>query len=169
MFLKAGGGGFAGFVLAEKNLKASLWLVGSGGRLDHYQQLVISRGLKNVKFWGQIPREKVLELISMAEVCVIPFIAKRFCLTACPLKVVEYMSKNKKIVASDLPGIIEILDGSRNSFIFQAGKKEDLLESLENSLRTKTTADDSAILARSRDQAIQNLSIIYQQLTKDAR
>jgi len=140
----------------------SLWLVGDGEDIDHYKHLSSILKLRNVKFLGKVSRKEALKIISQADVCVVPFLPKRFCLTACPLKVLEYMSRHKKIVAADLPGIREILHNYNKAFFFQAGNEKALSHAIQDALSTKIDEDSPSTIERLRNTAIRNLLATYQ-------
>lgn len=153
------------FSFLEKEMSnASLWLVGNDECLDYYRQLASMIGLRRIKFWGRVPRREALDLISQASVCVIPFRRRRFCLTACPLKGLEYMSRNKSIVASDLPGIREVLRGYGKLFLFQAENEESLYRAMKDALNARIDNDCQHTLVHLRNTALRNLLSTYRSI-----
>ncbi len=70
---------------------------------------------------GLVPRVKVPEWLSDADVLVLPTVATPSARYTSPLKLFEYMAAGKPIVASDLPPIREILTDGENARLVPPG------------------------------------------------
>jgi glycosyltransferase involved in cell wall biosynthesis len=86
---------------ANANLsEAEYWVVGDGPELKHLQTLVQELGIENqVKFWGELPRDKVLQTLSQSSILVHPSLhdsGAGVCL--------EAMAAGKPILCLDLGG-----------------------------------------------------------------
>ncbi len=83
--------------------------------------------LKNVIFIGKIGYENVEKYIEGFDVCLIPFKKNDLTLNTNPVKLYEYFSKGKPVVAIDLPELrvyknYLYLSSSENEFIKNVGK-----------------------------------------------
>lgn len=97
---------------------------------------------KNVFFYGHVPHFSVPNYIDNADICLLPnqknvkiFNSKNKYIEigkyTSPLKLFEYMSHGKSIVASDLPNINEVLKNNYNSILC----KSDLIDDWINAIR----------------------------------
>lgn len=91
-------------------------------------QIVALRGKRNVEFINFMDHDALLERIRSASVCVIPFRDVDDLRQTYPVKVLEYMAQAKAVVASNLPGIEDMIDDGVNGLLFTAGDPADLAE-----------------------------------------
>ncbi|NBP37975.1 MAG: glycosyltransferase [Betaproteobacteria bacterium] len=61
------------------------------------------KDLRNVRFLGEIPYRRLPEQLAAFSVCIIPFRITELTLATNPVKVYEYLSAGKPVVAVDLP------------------------------------------------------------------
>lgn len=104
-------------------------IVGEGYLKDALIAMVRRLGLtRSFIFTGSVPREEVPLYIAAADICVAPF--KKTDVTICksPLKVVEYMSCGKYIVASAVGEVVEMMGGC--GYVAQEGSYEDLAQGI---------------------------------------
>ncbi len=97
---------------------------------------------KNVFFYGHIPHLSVPKYINKADICLLPnqknikiFNTKNKYIEigkyTSPLKLFEYMSQGKSIIASDLPNINEVLKNNYNSILCKSNKIEDWISAIQ--------------------------------------
>lgn len=111
-----------------------LWLVGGEHKdLERAKKLANHLGISNIVFWGWQEPGKIKYFQWAADILVAPYSAKKdrlykFC---SPLKIFEYMSAERPILASKTPALQEILINSENSILFEADNARDLASSIE--------------------------------------
>lgn len=85
---------------------AVLTVVGGEGDLDHNRRLAdLFRVSDRVSFVGGVPYSEVPERISGMDICLIPFARNPVSRHAFPLKLLEYLSCSKPVIAAPLEGI----------------------------------------------------------------
>ena len=81
-------------------------------------------------FTGKIPHIEVPNYVSSADVCVAPFVRARNVNTLSPLKLYEYMSCGKAIVASDISAVRESLGKYDCGIVVQPGDPRELAHAI---------------------------------------
>lgn len=105
------------FRFLDKSL-FELWLVGDGERRAALEQLVEAEGIKdNVRFWGI--RTNIPEIMKTADVVVMSSHWEGFGLAA-----VEGMAAGKPVIASDIDGLSQVVDGA--GLLFPKGDEKAL-------------------------------------------
>lgn len=101
---------------------------------------------KHAKVLAHLQHKDMVELISKAEILVIPNSAKSEYSKneTSPLKLFEYMASGKKIVASDVPSLKSVLNENM-AWFFKADDSKDLKRVLQIALNSK---DTKGLLAR---------------------
>lgn len=100
-----------------------LLLVGDGPAFaDLYRFAREHDILSFVVFTGPVARDRIPEHIAAMDIAIQPSVTEY----ACPIKIIEYMSMGKCIVAPDQPNIREILRDGKNSYLFKPDDQEDL-------------------------------------------
>jgi len=74
-----------------------------------YSQIKNNRLGKNIKYFGERPHNEVVEAINKSDVCLYPFKDSPQLRGVHPIKLFEYMSLKKAIVASDLDAVQYII------------------------------------------------------------
>jgi glycosyltransferase involved in cell wall biosynthesis len=107
-------------------------LVGGGEEraalADQAQRLGIA---ERVLFRGPVPFEEVPPYLGAATLCVAPLVVA----THSPLKLFEYLACARPVVASDVPGVREIVNDYGCGWLAQRGSADDLAEKLAQALR----------------------------------
>jgi len=96
---------------------------------------------KNVFFYGYVPHKEVSNYINAFDICLLPNQKVIFAYGAkstgmnlskftSPLKLFEYMSHKKAIIASDLPVLKEVLN-EKNSILVEFDNKNDWIKAIE--------------------------------------
>jgi glycosyltransferase involved in cell wall biosynthesis len=73
-------------------------MTGEGAEKDRIIALARQRGLKNVRFIDQQPREKVPAYISASDVCLVPLKKNELFKTVIPTKMLEFMSCARPVI-----------------------------------------------------------------------
>lgn len=100
-------------------------VVGSGHKEREYKSLAQELGVENVLFTGEIGREELLAAFASSDVFVLPSIFEGM-----PYVVLEAMASGKPVVASDLPGLSEVITEGGNGILFEVGSDKDLAEAI---------------------------------------
>ncbi|MBF0486625.1 MAG: glycosyltransferase family 4 protein [Nitrospirae bacterium] len=130
---------------AMGRLPGETLVVAGGGqglkRLCELRGLADSMGLgQRVNFVGQLSHTEVLKYMMEAKIAVVPNLAESVSMYSSPLKMFEYMASGCPIVASDIPGIREILTDGKDAVFFTPGD----VQSLSSALRTLIDNPDVA-------------------------
>jgi len=134
--------------LKERVSNADLWLVGDGPYIYKYKELVSRIRVEDVKFWGALSQEKIVQLLNQAWVKVLISEKEGF-----PVVLMEAQASGLPCVASSVGGIAEVVNDEETGFLFDLddadfdGKVEDamvdlltnqeLRESMGNKARTR--------------------------------
>ncbi|WP_299585366.1 glycosyltransferase family 4 protein [uncultured Microbulbifer sp.] len=84
---------------------------------------------------GRIPHEQVADYYALIDTIVIPRKKLPVCELVSPMKVVEAMAFGKRLVVSDLIPLTEITKKYQGVVIFEAGRRDSLVESIRQTLR----------------------------------
>ncbi len=74
------------------------WIVGDGARRAELEQMAAEKGLTNVRFTGLLPKEKMPEVISACDSCLVHLKGADLFSTVMPSKVFEYMALDVPII-----------------------------------------------------------------------
>lgn len=117
----------------QKQPRARLVLVGDGQTRPVVAQKVMRNGLRHaVIMTGAIAHTSVPEMISIAEVAVVPAapVPARRGGTGTPLKLFEYMAAGKAIVATALNQAAEVIQEGHNGLLVEAGDVNGFAEAM---------------------------------------
>lgn len=119
--------------LKEKHPRDALRLLVVGPRStfqEEAEHLVQSLHLQDcVAFPGPVYEKRKWEVINAADCICLPSLNE-----SCPSTILEAMVMKKPIIATRIPGILEILPGSRYGYLFEKGCVDDLAEKLDRAL-----------------------------------
>lgn len=79
-----------------------LWIIGGGNEIPKAKKYVKENKIKNVKFIGKIPKDKIYRYYKTIDLGVLPFDKNELTDAALPLKILEYTAAKKIILATDL-------------------------------------------------------------------
>lgn len=82
--------------------KFELWIVGGGSEIPNAKRKVKKESIKNVKFIGPVPKEKVIDYFKTIDIGVLPFEKSILTDAALPIKILEYSACRKFVVATNL-------------------------------------------------------------------
>lgn len=95
--------------------------------MDRWKTLSEKLGIKkDVIFTGFVPHEEVPEYLASFDIAVSIFSKSLLTESAVPLKVLEYMSMKKAIVADKLLGTKELIKNMKNGILFEPENPESL-------------------------------------------
>jgi len=83
----------------------------------------VKNKLKNVKYLGEIPNDKMFEIYDQNDILIFPSYSETF-----GLAILEAMARGLVVLASDLPAIREYFKDGRNGYLFPPGDIEKMKE-----------------------------------------
>lgn len=111
--------------------QARLVLVGEGERKAEMMKHASSLGLDHaVKFTGIVPHLEVPRYMAAADIAVVPYPPMQQELWLSPLKMFEYMSSGRAVVASAIGQIVEVLRDGENGLLVPPGDVHALADAL---------------------------------------
>jgi len=115
------------FIARQNNQKLHILLVGDGPNRSEIEEMAIRAGvISQLTITGVVPRDKVTDYISAFDIALQPAVVSY----ASPLKLFEYLSLGKAIIAPASNNIMEILENNKNAILFEP----DNMKSLEDAL-----------------------------------
>lgn len=85
----------------------------------------------NILYLGQIPHKQALSLIVEADICLCPLENQRHYDVTFPIKIFEYQSMNKPVIASSLTGIRQVIRHKENGFLIEPGNIKSMIEAIQ--------------------------------------
>jgi len=79
---------------------ATFLLIGEGSEKQRIAELAATRGLTNIRFLGQQPRERIPTYISAADVCLVILKKTELFKTVIPTKLLEYMACERPVIVA---------------------------------------------------------------------
>jgi glycosyltransferase involved in cell wall biosynthesis len=92
---------------------AMFLLIGEGAEKQRIMELAAARGLANVQFLGQQPRERIPAYVSAADLCLVLLKKTELFKTVIPTKLLEYMACERPVVVA--------VDGQARQIVEEAG------------------------------------------------
>lgn len=137
--------------------KARLVLVGDGERKTEMMKLTSKLGLDHaVKFTGMVTHADVPRFIAAADIAVVPYPPMEQEMWLSPLKMFEYMSSGKAVVASAVGQINDVLQDCRNGLLVPPGDVTALSNALIKLIQDSTLRSKLGMQAR--EDAVQKFS-----------
>ncbi len=118
-------------LLRERHNDCQLFIVGPETDFKHEMEKLVDK-LKvtgGVFFRGPVLGASKIKLINEMDCMCLPSFNE-----SCPSTILEAMAMKKSIIATKIPGIIELLPNEDYGYLFQLGSPEDLAEKLEQAL-----------------------------------
>ncbi|KJU87136.1 Glycosyl transferase, group 1 domain protein [Candidatus Magnetobacterium bavaricum] len=113
----------------------ALTIVGGGDRLNELKQLAIDLGVsERVIFTGYVEQSRLVGYLLRARIAIIPNILHKPSTHSSPLKMFEFMALGLPIVASNIPGITDVLTDKVNVLLFEPGNVRQLADSIKHLL-----------------------------------
>lgn len=115
--------------LREHVPEAQHWIVGDGPEQNHLRRLATELGCADAtRFWGRLPRDKTLDLLSDADALIHPSLHEQF-----GYVLLEAMATGTPPICLDLEGSPEVVDGG--GIVIQANDPEQVVADLMDELR----------------------------------
>jgi colanic acid biosynthesis glycosyl transferase WcaI len=110
--------GLETLIAAAEDLQTSLpsamfLLIGEGAEKERIVDLAAERGLTNIRFLGQQPRERIPAYVSAADVCLVMLKKTELFKTVIPTKLLEYMACERPVIVA--------VDGQARQIVEEAG------------------------------------------------
>ncbi len=139
--------------------------VGGNGEVDRFNQFVAENKLQDIVVYeGWVSGEKKVNLLNLCDVYILPSYAE-----GVPISILEAMSYDMAIVASNVGGIPELVNET-NGIMFNPGDKDAIYASLKVLLEIPTALDDLKLNASKgvevhyADEVAKRLEICYNEL-----
>jgi glycosyltransferase involved in cell wall biosynthesis len=115
----------------SRRLNVEFVLAGKGAEGDFHKE--------NAVLLGEVPYEKIPQLLAAAEVVLIPFPNNEVSHAASPLKLFEAMAMRKTVIASRVSGVEQVIADGENGFLVDPDNVREWAEKLEFVLRSEAT------------------------------
>ncbi len=110
-----------------------LLLVGGGPQLQKIKDKIQTLNLQAfVKLIGRVPHDEVQRYYNLVDILVYPRLSMRLTDLVTPLKPLEAMAQGRLLVASDVGGHHELIRDKQTGYLFRAGDKGSLAETVLN-------------------------------------
>ena len=105
---------------------------GSPNFLEDFKKVALTKKrIPNI--YGHVKQYEILKFAEKSEVLIIPNSSNfKLNLYTSPMKLFEYMSYRRLIIASDIPAIKEVLEDNENCIMFKADNTSDLSKKISN-------------------------------------
>jgi len=124
-------------------------IIGDGPRREELQSILLARGLKRYfKFMGVIPYTELPNVLSNADVIVIPYSNLEGMHYQCNIKIFEFMALGIPIIASDVGEISKYLEYGEAGYVVEPDKPEELAEAVISVYNNRKEAMKKARCAR---------------------
>ncbi|MCP5098672.1 MAG: glycosyltransferase family 4 protein [Chloroflexi bacterium] len=148
---------------------AKLMLVGDGPFRPELEQKIAECNVgASTIITGLLPQERMPELLSVADIAVIPYPKLPKELWFSPLKLYEYMAAGKAIVSSAAGQIAEVLENGRNGLLVESGNIPEFTQAVLSLLKDPAKRNQLGAIARQQaitqhswEQYIRKLENIY--------
>jgi glycosyltransferase involved in cell wall biosynthesis len=113
-----------------------------GDETVRIKKLIVKKSIRNVKLVGHVSHQEIPNYLAAADVLVLPNsnLDKRTKLFTSPLKLFEYMSSNRPIVASETPTIKEVLRDKFNAVLVEPDNPKSLAGGIKGVLQDRELA-----------------------------
>ena len=123
------------YLLQNKFPEIKFLIIGGGPFFNHLKTLVNNLKLNTVVvFTGFIKQEKIPEYISLADICINPFVISTVTDKIIPTKILEYLACEKPVLSTPLKGTVELLPDESFGIIYS--ELDMFIDSLSKLLET---------------------------------
>lgn len=118
-------------LLSKKHPDIVLFLLGSGPIASLLKSSTRSENIQNVILHDAVEHEQVPKFISMCDVCIIPLPDHPQWRSQSPLKLLEYLSMEKVVIASKIPAHTKVLGGHECGIYLSLVSSEEIARAIE--------------------------------------
>ncbi len=127
--------GLETMIAAAENLQttfpqATFLVIGEGAEKDRIVNLAVARGLTNVQFLGQQPREKIPACVSAADLCLVMLKKTELFKTVIPTKLLEYMACERPVIVAVDGQARQIVEQGQAGVFVEPEDVESLVETI---------------------------------------
>jgi glycosyltransferase involved in cell wall biosynthesis len=109
---------------------AMFLLIGEGAERERIEELAVARGLANVQFLGQQPRERIPAYVSAADVCLVMLKKTELFKTVIPTKLLEYMACERPVIVAVDGQARQIVEEARAGVFVEPENSQDLVQTI---------------------------------------
>jgi len=131
-------------------------LVGEGAEKERIAAMVRSRGLTNVRFVGQQPRESIPDYISSSDVCLVPLKRAELFKTVLPTKMLEFMACARPVILGVDGHARKVLEDANGGIVIPPENPEALVKAILRLAADRTLRETMGSSAR--QYVLQNFS-----------
>ena len=124
----------AAFALQAESPEVLFLLIGEGAEKERIKALAQSRGLRNVKFLDQQPREKIPAFISASDACLVLLKKTEIFKTVIPTKMLEFMSCERPVILGVDGQARQIIEDAGAGLVIEPENSEALVQSVKRLL-----------------------------------
>jgi colanic acid biosynthesis glycosyl transferase WcaI len=110
--------------------QATFLVIGEGAEKDRIVNLAVARGLTNVQFLGQQPREKIPAYVSAADLCLVMLKKTELFKTVIPTKLLEYMACERPVIVAVDGQARQIVEEAQAGVFVEPEDVESLVETI---------------------------------------
>ena len=130
-------------IIAKKYSEVVLFLLGSGSFASHLKSSIKQENIQNnVIIHDAVDYEQVPKFISMCDVCIIPLPDYPYWRSQSPLKLFEYLSMEKTVIATDLPSHRSVLGNQECGIYLSSANPEVIAKAIEFAVVNKDKLRD---------------------------
>ncbi len=128
--------------IVENVPNAHLLLAGGGRREGAIRDIVSSMGLAGrVTLAGRVSHQEVKAFYGVADVMAYPRVSDRLTNMVTPIKPLEAMAQRVIVVASDVGGHKELVSHEQTGYLYPAGDRKELIETISSALNSIESSD----------------------------
>jgi colanic acid biosynthesis glycosyl transferase WcaI len=146
----------AATILQGENLRAEFLLVGEGADKERIIGLAAQRGLTNLRFVGQQPRESMPSFISASDACLVMLKKAVLFKTVIPTKMLEFMSCARPVILAVDGQAREIIDAAKAGVFVEPENAKALVDAIQQLAGEPALCE--ALGAKGREYILQHLS-----------
>jgi glycosyltransferase involved in cell wall biosynthesis len=141
-------------------------LIGEGAEKQRIVDLAAARGLSNVKFLGQQPRQRIPALVSAADACLVMLKKTELFKTVIPTKLLEYMACERPVIVAVDGQTRQMVEEARAGIFVQPEDSHALAESIR-ALAGDANADANAKAEARRQMGFNGRQYILSRLSRE--
>lgn len=161
--------------IIQHNPDVRLLLVGGGPQDKQIKTKIAAMGLQDsVVLTGRVPHEQVQRYYNVVDVFVYPRLSMRLTDLVTPLKPLEAMAQGRVLIASDVGGHHELIQDKVTGYLFKAGDKASLAETVAYALNDRPNWEKLRLAGRQYvegernwQKSVGNYQEVYQRILKN--